>query len=270
MLGISTATASDEFVVGAPKQDSNGTDSGSVFVYSGATGAQIHKHDGDAAGDQFGFAAAGVGDVSNNGTVDYAIGAPFNNNAGANAGRVKFFDGINFGLIKTIDGDAAGDRFGSAISTIPIGDFVGGVAIGAPYNNSNGANSGRVNVYWSQGLPPAYTLNGNSAGDLFGTSIANVWGNRLLVGSPGNNSATGSASLVNSVTGATVHTFHGLNPGEQFGASVAYGGQQGSLFGGFTYSLLIGSPLHSQGAHGARRDERLRSRYLYIRGLYSW
>ena len=84
----------DDFAVGAPKQDSNGTNSGSVFVYSGASGAQIHKHDGDAAGDQFGYAVCGVGDVNNNGYVDYAIGAPFNNNAGANAGRVRFFDEI--------------------------------------------------------------------------------------------------------------------------------------------------------------------------------
>ena len=66
----------DDYIVGAGGADPGGlTDAGSVFVFSGATGALIQRHDGFNADDNFGSSVAGLGDVSGDGADDYIVGA---------------------------------------------------------------------------------------------------------------------------------------------------------------------------------------------------
>ena len=43
----------------------------------------LHRYEGDAAGDWFGYTVAGLGDVSGDGVPDYAVGAHQNENWGA-------------------------------------------------------------------------------------------------------------------------------------------------------------------------------------------
>lgn len=82
-----------------------------------------------------------------------------------------------------IDGEAAGDRSGSAVSLSSDGSIV---AIGANENDGSGANAGHVRVY--QNVVDVWTqmgadIDGEGAGDLFGGSVSlNADGTILAVG----------------------------------------------------------------------------------------
>ena len=89
-----------------------GTDAGKVEIRSGANGAQIVSLINGTAGDSYGWAVAGVGDVEGDGDQDFAVSKPGYNN---NTGRVEIWSS-NGGLIRTHTGAVAGDRFGHAIS----------------------------------------------------------------------------------------------------------------------------------------------------------
>src|SRR4029079_2248684 len=78
-----------DVVIGAFGADTNGTDSGSVKVYSGLTGAQMFAFNGTAAGDWFGFAVDGDGDTNNDGVPDIVIGAPASDMGGDYSGSVR-------------------------------------------------------------------------------------------------------------------------------------------------------------------------------------
>jgi hypothetical protein len=65
----------DDFLVGTPRADGNGTDSGKLTAYSGRTGEELFSFEG-SEGDQLGWQVRGVGDVNGDGSLDIAAGAP--------------------------------------------------------------------------------------------------------------------------------------------------------------------------------------------------
>ncbi|MFA5772609.1 MAG: FG-GAP-like repeat-containing protein [Thermoplasmata archaeon] len=173
-----------EFLVGAPDTDSNGADSGSVFIYknySYATGdgpgssspslaATLGQYEmaikGEVAGDKFGYSVSGVGPVApgySNGTI---IGAPYKKISNlSEVGRAYLtYSGLSFTAGATppnnytvtsltnliMDGNTAGSRFGWNVSY--IGDIncdtYADWMVGAPYTNYTGmANAGAAYLY---------------------------------------------------------------------------------------------------------------------------
>ena len=131
--------------------------------------------DGEASGDN--MAGWSVSLSSDGKTV--AVGAKGNDNSnGSDSGHVRVykFDDVTSDWRKLgddIDGEAATDYSGYSVSLSSDGKTV---AIGAPYNDGNGSNSGHVRVYkvddsdnWVQlGLD----INGEAAGDLSGWSVS--------------------------------------------------------------------------------------------------
>ena len=100
--------------------------------------------DGEAARDQSGFTVS----LSSDSSI-VAIGAPRNNGNGINSGQVrvyKYVSGTWTQIGSDIDGELAGDESGHSVSLSSDGSTV---AIGAPYNYSNGAitNTGHVRIY---------------------------------------------------------------------------------------------------------------------------
>lgn len=111
-FGYSIAIANGMVVVGARNDDDHGSNSGSAYLFSATTGAQLAKLvpiDG-AAGDEFGFAVALEGTV-------VAIGASRDDDNGVDSGSVYLFDTLSGGQItKLLPNDgAAGHNFGESV-----------------------------------------------------------------------------------------------------------------------------------------------------------
>ncbi len=122
--------------------------------------------DGEAAGDRSGTS------VSLSGSGNFiAIGAPEN----GGIGHVRVYQNILDVWTQVggdIDGEGAGDAFGTSVSINSTGDIV---AVGAPNNDGAGVDAGHSRVYqftggvWTQ---IGTDIDGEAAGDKSGTSVS--------------------------------------------------------------------------------------------------
>lgn len=251
MLGDLNGDGISEVFVGGP---GNAASAGYAQVLNGATGAFIRQHIGPANSDG-GFFVADVSDINGDGISDYAMGQPGHN---ANAGRVNLYSGATGSFIRALNG-SGNERLGSAIAggRDVDGDGVADILVGAPLNDDNGTNCGRVALFsGSNGVLLAERL-GAGASDFLGTSVAmapaTVGTNpRLIMGAPETggalpNSAPGYVvfGVANVVTGAinTITTINGDQVGDRFGAAVVYAGEPTEDGLG---AYLIGAPQSSQ------------------------
>lgn len=171
---------------------------------------------GQAAGDQAGSSVA----LSANGKR-VIIGSPFHDTAGADAGRARVYErsGNTWTQVgNDLDGEAAGDRYGSAVA---ISDDGTRVAVGAYLNDGGGGASGHVRVFelvgttWTQ---LGADLDG-PASSAQGYSVAlSATGSRVITGAP-------SANTVNGTT--RVYEYQGT-AWVQLGAAIAGGGELGT------------------------------------------
>ena len=150
---------------------------------------------GEAAGNQSGHSVS----LSANGRI-IAIGAPYNNGAGPNAGNVRVYElnsatWVPRGL--AIDGKAAGDNSGYSVSLSADGSVV---AIGSLYNTGSYWIAGHVRIYkwngtaWNQ---RGSDIDGEAAGDGSGYSISlSANGNVVAIGAPYNDEADVNAGHV--------------------------------------------------------------------------
>ncbi len=116
-----------EILVGAPVAGE--ADSGEVFLFSGGDGALLRTFTGQAAGDRFGHAVIAV---QTDGGPGVLIGAPGNDAAGEDAGRAYLFAIEDGALVLTLTGEAAGDRFGTALAQVESGLDGHVFLVGAP------------------------------------------------------------------------------------------------------------------------------------------
>ena len=98
-----------DIVSGAP-----GVGPGHVYLYSGRTGRLLHTFTGLGAGDFFGSAVAGAGDIDGDGRDDIFVGAELADARGVDSGQAYVFSGRTFELLRMLDAGDAGDHFGSA------------------------------------------------------------------------------------------------------------------------------------------------------------
>jgi hypothetical protein len=193
-LSVSLSDDGNVLAIGAWGNDGNGNDSGHVRVYAwNTTSAKYIQRgndiNGEAVGDWFGWSVS----LSDDGNV-LAIGAIYNEGSGAYSGHVRVYawDPTNAKWSQRgtdIYGEAAGDYSGYSVSLSDDGNVL---AIGALYNDGNGADSGHVRVYawnttsakWSQ---RGDDINGEAASDWSGTSVSlSDDGNVLAIGARGN------------------------------------------------------------------------------------
>ena len=158
----------DTIVVGALKDDDDGTDSGAAYIFtrSGVTWTQQQKLTADdaAAGDNFGNDVAISGDT-------VAIGTPDEN---ADAGSVYIFtrSGVTWTQQQKLTASdiAAGDRFGGLIR------LDGDTLLAAAWqNDDDGADSGAAYVFTRSGTTwteeAKLTGDDSAAGDNFGVNL---------------------------------------------------------------------------------------------------
>lgn len=164
ILGDINADGYDDFAIAAPYDDTAGTDAGAVYLYygdataitSGSVASAI-KITGEAAGDYLGLSLAGLGDVNNDGYDDFAIGAPYNDAAGTDAGAIYLLYGkalpyrsANLGIRRKITGEASGDGLGRGL--VGAGDVNGDgysdILTSAPSNDDGGTSAGAAYIIY--------------------------------------------------------------------------------------------------------------------------
>jgi hypothetical protein len=210
-FGYSVAVGSGRIVVGAHRDDDNGTDSGSAYIFDldGNELTKITASDG-AADDWFGSSVAvGSGRI--------VVGAYEDDDNGTNSGSVYIFDldGNQLTKITASDG-AVGDNFGYSVA---VGS--GRIVVG---NYSDGTDPGFVYIFDLDGKQLTKIIGGR--GERFGTSVA-VGSGRIVVGASHNSDYglySGSAYIFdldgNQLTEITASDANG---GDNFGISVAVG-----------------------------------------------
>ena len=209
----------DDIIVGAPKDDDAGSESGSAYLFYGSstgiqtTATKINASD-TASLDFFGLAVAGGGDLDNDGYDEVLVGAPYEDQNGTDWGAVYVYYGSSTGLVTSSEeklaasDGATSDHFGWAVAGGGDldGDGYGDVAVGAP---DDAASTGAVYVYYgsaSNGLGGEDKLTASNGAnyDDFGYSVAIVGDvdddgfDDLLAGAPGdddNGYQSGSAYL---------------------------------------------------------------------------
>ena len=240
--GWSVVLDSTRLAISAYKNDGNGNNAGHVRVYewNGSSWVQLGADiDGEAPNDAFGQAVALEGNR-------LAVCASFNDDAGRNAGhtRVYEWDGANWvQLGADIDGEAAGD---SGKSVVLDGNRV---AAGAPFNDGNGNNAGRVRVHewngsnWTQ---LGADIDGEASNDLMGLTMA-LAGNTLVVGAPyndGNGSNAGQVRIYQWDGTSWIQIgpdIDGEAAGDEFGTSVSLDGSR----------LAVGAPYNDGNGNDA-------------------
>lgn len=224
-----------DIAVGAGRtEDPNGIPdlTGMINIYSGATGTLIHSYTGENPTDEFGYSVAAAGDLNGDGRADFFIGAPGRDGG---RGRVLGYSGLDGALAYFFDGEAAGDRFGQAISAgVDMPTNIAGAEgldgkpeflIGAPGFDGTGADRGRIYYYLGANRALSLTFDGAADGDVLGTGVALVNDgpglSAIIAAAPGVDIAgtadVGSVTAFNIDHGTRVtRTGDGATPGASF------------------------------------------------------
>ena len=199
----------DDFVVGANQDDDGGLNRGALYVFfmgSEMSILSVQKISDTEGGfdavllywDYFGRSAAFLGDLNNDGKIEIAVGAEYDNEAGFRYGGIYILslntDGTVFDYkkINQVQGGFTGDLddwdvFGSDISNIGDlnNDGIIDIAVGARRDRDGGEQRGAV---WILFLNEDFTVNAHQKisategglnvtldfQDYFGTTITNL------------------------------------------------------------------------------------------------
>lgn len=233
---------------------------GAVIVFDGADGAFLYAVSGQTQGDAFGRALAGAGDVDGDGRPDLVVGAPGADVAGTNAGRIRILRGTDGLVLRTLEGGAAFDAFGSAVAGAGDvnGDGRADVVVGAPGANGN---TGYAKVYSGLGGGLLYTFTGTNPGDRMGAGVAGVGDldgdgrSDVAVGAPGSGAGAAGGGRVLVYSGADGSILLDLKGTDAYAALGSAVAAAGDVDGDGLPDLVVGAPAFSGVAANAGRAD---------------
>lgn len=216
-----------DFVVGSRYGGNIGgievTAPGKVRTFSGLTNQVIGEISGSFPGDFLaGEATIAMGDLDADGAIDVASGAwGYPNNTAK--GQVFLISTAKNAVLRTMEGEAAGDHFGWSLAMLPDvdGDSVPDVMVGAPWWGVD--DRGRAYIYSSATGALLRTFTGSNPNEHLGYSVGSVGdqdGDGVAdwaVGAPFYFSETGRAVIISGATDAVLANVSGSATGERFG-----------------------------------------------------
>lgn len=142
-FGISVSISGDTALIGAFRDDDNGTDSGSAYVFNTVAGSWIETAkliaDDGTNGDWFGQSVSLSADTA-------VVGAQFDIGNGSHSGSAYVFEKMGLAWVQTgkvfADDGASADKFGFSVSISGAT-----MVIGVPDDDDNGAGSGSAYVF---------------------------------------------------------------------------------------------------------------------------
>ena len=195
-LGDANGDWIDDFLVGADFADGGGvTDSGSVYLYSGADGSLIYQLNGGDKDDKFGGDIDVSDDIDGDGVKDFIVGARFANAAVVkDAGIAYVYSGATGVELLKLQGTQLNGFFG--ISVAAVGDTnldgVPDFLVGSRGKVSSGGSlPGHAWLYSGADGTLLHHIEGTITADLFGDCVSRVGDINgdgaadLLIGAPG-------------------------------------------------------------------------------------
>ena len=224
-FGYSVTATSNHIIVGAIRDDDQGSDAGAVYVYDAtnlsATPTKLTPT-GLEANDRFGWSVAATSN-------QIVVGAFLDDDQGSEAGAVYVYDATNLSATPTKlapTGLDNYDYFGS-----PVTATSNQIIVGAYNDDDQGENAGAVYVYDATNLsatPTKLVPSGLGEYDQFGYSVA-VAGSQIIVGAYGDDDQGDRAGAVyvydasNLSATPTKLTASDGGANHQFGYSVSLG-----------------------------------------------
>jgi hypothetical protein len=213
-----------DVAVGAPQDDSAGTDAGRAYVFSGRDGTILLSLAGDSAGHNFGNA---LGGGTRNGTTWIVVGAL---RAGKRqTGSTYVFQGMNprpaFIIESDSTGAAQGGMFVSVVGDVNHDGVVDIFSADFP-NSALGPSTGRIYVRSGKDGSPLLTVTGEGPGNGFGvgpSDAGDVNGDGfddIATGAwqfAGAAPSGGKIYVISGKDGVTLRTITGNVPGETLG-----------------------------------------------------
>ncbi len=214
-----------DLLAGAP---TDGTlalpETGSVRVFSGATGAVLWTAYGDATGDRLGWVVNDVGDVNGDGIPDVITGAYKNDLHGSDAGMIRIYSGLDGTVLRTKYGGDADDLYGYTVCGVSDVDLDGvpDFAVGAWQDETNGPNSGAAYLYSGATGERIRTFLGSAPNERFGYTVRGAGDldgdgrGELIIGVPGGRRAEIRAGS----DGSILRTYASAGTSDAFGFTV--------------------------------------------------
>ncbi|MDB5319040.1 MAG: cya 2, partial [Phycisphaerales bacterium] len=182
-MGYAVTQVGQDIAISNPFDGANGVNAGAVYIYDGASGQLKFTLNGAAAGDQFGFSLASLGNL-------LIIGAPnakaFNSATAPNGGTVYIYDASTGRFLGNLflpnpTFQPNNDQFGYSLAIVGQD-----VLVGAPNDTTSTIGAGEVyrfNLTTRQNVAQ-YSFGLSATGDRFGAAMTAI-GNRIYVGAPG-------------------------------------------------------------------------------------
>ena len=185
------AVGTDRVVIGTPFDGTNDTGAAYLFGTDGAW-ATTFPNPTPEAGDNFGFAVAGVG------SDRVVIGAPYDDTGAPDAGAAYLFS-ANGTLLTTFTNPVPQDGANFGWSVAAVGSDR--VLIGAYADSTGASGAGAAYLFSTNGTLLTTITNPTPAdGDLFGVSVAAMGSDRVVIGAYEDNTGAdgaGAAYLFN-------------------------------------------------------------------------